>query len=93
MYNQGDILLVPIPFTDLSLQKKRPVLVISRNEYNNVADDVIVVAITSHIDGKQYNVPLTNGDMEDGMLIRDSCIRADKFTPYLSVSLLNGSGE
>jgi mRNA interferase MazF len=31
---QGDILLIPIPFTDLSSQKRRPVIVISNNEYN-----------------------------------------------------------
>ena len=46
MYSQGDILLVPLLFTDQSSQKRRPVLVLSKNDYNNVADDLIVVAIT-----------------------------------------------
>jgi len=31
MPDQGDILLIPVPFTDLSSQKKRPVVVISNN--------------------------------------------------------------
>ena len=31
---QGDILLVPIPFTDLSSQKRRPVIVISNDADN-----------------------------------------------------------
>ena len=48
MYNQGDILLVPLPFTDLSSQKRRPVLVLSKDDYNSVADDLIVVAIISY---------------------------------------------
>lgn len=50
MYSQGDILLIPIPFTDLSSSKRRPVLVISNNEYNSRTDDIIVTAITSSID-------------------------------------------
>jgi len=78
MYNQGDILLVSLPFTDLSSQKRRPVLVLSKDDYNSVADDLIVVAITSYIDAKPYIVLLSNDDMADGVLKVDSCIRADK---------------
>ena len=78
MYSQGDILLVPLPFTDLSSQKRRPVLVLSKDDYNSVADDLIVVAITSCIDSKPYIVLLSNDDMADGVLKVDSCIRADK---------------
>lgn len=31
MPKQGDILLIPIPFTDLSSHKRRPVIVISND--------------------------------------------------------------
>jgi len=78
MYNQGDILLVPLPFTDLSSQKRRPVLVLSKDDYNHVANDLIVVAITSNIDSKPYNISLSNDDMVHGTLQVDSCMRADK---------------
>ena len=78
MYNQGDILLVPLPFTDLSSEKRRPVLVLSKNYYNEATDDLIVAAITSNIDSKPYIVLLSNNDMAGGNLKTDSCVRADK---------------
>ena len=37
MPSQGDIVLIPIPFTDLSSQKRRPVIVISNDDYNQTA--------------------------------------------------------
>jgi mRNA interferase MazF len=48
MPNQGDIVLIPIPFTDLSSQKRRPVIVISNDSYNQSTPDVVVVAMTSN---------------------------------------------
>lgn len=42
--NQGDIVIVPFPYTDLTAVKTRPALVISKN---NRSDDLILVAITS----------------------------------------------
>jgi len=78
MYKQGEILIIPVPFTDLTSQKKRPVLVLSNNNYNSMADDVIVAAITSNVDNKPYIVLLNNNDLSSGVLAVKSCIRADK---------------
>jgi mRNA interferase MazF len=47
MPNQGDIVLIPIPFTDLSSRKRRPLIVISNNDYNRKTPDIVVVAMTS----------------------------------------------
>ena len=78
MYKQGDILLIPIPFSDLSSNKKRPVLVLSNNDYNNKTEDIIVAAITSNLAEKDYIVMLSSNDLEKGTLKVDSCIRVDK---------------
>ncbi|HLD79734.1 MAG: hypothetical protein A3I11_07645 [Elusimicrobia bacterium RIFCSPLOWO2_02_FULL_39_32] len=48
-YKQGDIVLVPFPFTDLTTTKKRPAVIISSERFNKKYNDVIVVAITSQI--------------------------------------------
>ena len=78
MHNQGDVLLIPIPFSDLSSIKKRPVLVLSNEKYNKVTDDIIVVAITSNIGTKSSEVMLSNTDIFDGELKVESSIRVDK---------------
>lgn len=78
MYKQGDILLIPIPFSDLTSNKKRPVIVLSNDDYNSKTEDVVVAAITSNVTTKDYIVMLTNNDLEEGTLKVDSCIRVDK---------------
>ena len=78
MYEQGDIVLIPIPFTDLSSNKKRPVLVLSSNEYNKNTNDLIVAAITSNIYENKYIVILTKNDLKYGNLLHISCVRTDK---------------
>ena len=76
MYRQGEIVLLPVPFTDLSSLKKRPVLIISDDKYNVGSQDMIVVAITSN--PTQTGIPITNSDMTSGQLPKPSIIRGDK---------------
>ena len=56
-FSQGDVVLVPFPFTDLSAIKQRPALVLSPDRSNKVRPDLVVAAITSQI-------PTTPGDDE-----------------------------
>jgi mRNA interferase MazF len=76
MYKQGDILLIPIPFSDLT--SKRPVLVLSNDNYNSKTGDIVVAAITSNLAVKDYIVMLTSSDLDEGTLKVDFCIRVDK---------------
>jgi len=56
MYKQGDILLVPIPYSDMTSMKKRPVLVLSNDLYNKQTEDIIVAATTSNIRGIDFEI-------------------------------------
>ena len=78
MLEQGDILLIPVPFTDLSSQKRRPVVVISNNDYNNKRQDIIVMAMTSNPSEDDYSFMVENADLLKGVLKRPSRIRVDK---------------
>lgn len=78
MYKQGDIVLIPIPFSDLTYSKQRPVLVISTDSYNNTFEDIVVVAITSKIRDLEYSIRITTEDLAEGELKVASEIRADK---------------
>lgn len=89
MYKQGDILLIPIPFSDLTSNKKRPVLVLSNDDYNCKTEDIIVAAITSNLTTKDYTVMLSSSDLDEGTLKMDSCIRVDKIYT-LSKSIVIG---
>lgn len=78
MHKQGDIVLIPIPFSDLSSTKKRPVLVLSNSMYNQNTSDLVVAAITSNLQEKEYSVLITKDDLSAGSLKVDSEIRVDK---------------
>jgi len=75
-HKQKDILLVKFPFTDFREFKKRPVIVISNDEYNSKTLDLVVCAITSNLSYKDYSVLISNDDLDDGYLIKESLIKA-----------------
>ena len=78
MPSQRDIVLVPIPFTDLTSKRRRPVVVVSNDEYNHKADDIVVVAMTSNLRAADYSFTITSADLAVGSLRKPSRIRVDK---------------
>lgn len=78
-YKQGEIVLVPFPYSDLSGSKKRPVLVVSNDFYNASFPDIVVAVITSKTTKPDaYSLTLESKDIEVGQLPEPSLIRAHK---------------
>ena len=78
MPEQGDVVLIPVPFTDLSSSKRRPVIVVSCNAYNEATADMIVVAMTSNPAPAPYSFTITSSDLAQGSLNRPGTVRVDK---------------
>ena len=78
MYNQGDIIIVPFPFSDLSAIKQRPVLILSKDVDNQFSEDIITCGITSNLKNANYSVLINNEDLKEGLIPRPSRIKLDK---------------
>lgn len=61
---KGDVVVVPFPFSDLTQSKRRPALVISKLEGN----DLILCQITSQTVKDNYAILLDDKDFETGSL-------------------------
>lgn len=84
-YKQREIVLVPFPYSDLTSTKRRPVLIVSNDEYNKKFQDAVVCVITSNLHKDEYSVELGNSHLEIGMLPESSVIKAHKlFTIHQS---------
>tara|TARA_Y100000310_G_scaffold345532_1_gene466147 strand:- start:11220 stop:11567 length:348 start_codon:yes stop_codon:yes gene_type:complete len=77
-FEQGDIVLVPFPFTNLSGIKQRPVLILSSKEYNQKGEDIITCGITSNLSDKEHSILITEKEMLSGKLPKASRIKSDK---------------
>ena len=84
---KGDIVVIRIPFTDLTSDKKRPALVIA----NLGGEDLILCQITSK-EPTKYFVKLTEKDLPTTKLNTNSFVRIDKhnFTLQMRDGLLIG---
>jgi mRNA interferase MazF len=83
MFERGDIVLVPYPFTDLSASKRRPVLALTAPDGYG---DFIGLPVTSR-PRPEHGVPLVQADMTSGRLPAPSWIRTDRIVT-LSSSLV-----
>ena len=81
---KGDVVVVPFPFSDLSQAKRRPALIISNLQGN----DLILCQITSQKKQDTYAISLNDSDFQTGQLNRNSYIRPNRiFTAEQNIVL------
>lgn len=71
---KGDVVVVPFPFSDLTQAKRRPALVISTLE----GDDLILCQITSQSVRDNLAILLTDQDFKSGSLKQPSNVRPNR---------------
>lgn len=76
-FEQGDIVVADIVYSQQFGFKRRPVLVISNTSYNKTSSDLIVVSISSTQPKSKYDLKLNNGDLEEGELRTESKVIVD----------------
>lgn len=86
---KGDVVVVPFPFSDLTQAKRRPALVVSTLE----GDDLILCQITSQTIRDNYAISVTDKDFEMGGLKQPSNVRPNRlFTADNSIILYRVGG-
>jgi len=86
-YDRGDVVLVPFPFSERLVTKKRPAVVVSSNAYHRASRDVIIAQITSKL-----TTPPRPGDhrivaWQDAGLVTPSLARAKLATLHSALIL------
>ncbi len=71
---RGAVVVLPLPFSDLSGAKRRPALVVA----DLTGDDIILCQITSQMQTHHGAVSLVDSDFESGSFRRDSSVRPDR---------------
>ena len=80
----GDVVVVPFPFSDLTQSKRRPALVIAEL----TGKDVILCQITSQWINDEYAIIIDDKDFDEGSLKQRSHIRPNRiFTADSSIIL------
>ncbi|MBI1972241.1 MAG: type II toxin-antitoxin system PemK/MazF family toxin [Candidatus Aenigmarchaeota archaeon] len=74
-FEQGEIVLVPFPFTGLENSRQRPVLVLSSTETDKSSVDFVCCGVTSNVQNTGRSVLVDNNSLERGYLPKQSRIK------------------
>ncbi len=72
MFNQRDIVLIPFPYSDLTLSKKRPALIISNERIHKMQDRICCLVTTKP---HKNNLLIEKNSFEKGTLPFKSFIK------------------
>ena len=76
----GQVVLATFPFSDLTVSKNRPCLVIGISDF----DDVLLCQITSNEYGSKKTISLLKVDFTQGEIVHDSFVRPNKIATISS---------
>lgn len=74
-YSFGDLVLIPFPFTDQSVIKKRPAVIVSSAGYNRYRPDIVLMAVTSQMHSADYFGDVAVSDWQQAGLLKPSVIK------------------
>jgi len=89
MYERGDLVLIPFPFSDLSAAKKRPVLLVTRPD---AYGDFVALAVTSRPQADR-GMALSSSDLVTGRLPLPSWIRTDRVVTLNAALVIKSFGR
>jgi mRNA interferase MazF len=78
MYKQREIVLVPFPYSDFTISKLRPALILFNNNVNSKFHDTLACVVTSNLFKDNYSVDLESTDLNSCVLPEKPIIKYHK---------------
>lgn len=85
-YDRFDVVILPFPFTDKALSKRRPVLVLSTKEFNKKTQHIVTAMITTAKKSK-WVLDTTLVDSQEAGLPQQCIVRMKFFTADCKIVL------
>jgi mRNA interferase MazF len=84
-WRKGDVVLVPIGFTDQSGTKRRPAVIISSDQYNTRSPDLMIASITGNLQAVPHPGDHLLHHWQEAGLLRPSLVQAKIATVETSI--------
>lgn len=75
VFQRGDVVLIPFPYTDLRATKTRPAVVVSSAAYQNVRPDLLLAYVSSQVPRATPPVDYVLNDWQSAGLLKPSFVR------------------